>query len=73
MLMIKLYLPVLAFFFLIGTPSSDSYVYICTGPKSECYHKTDKCHGLNKCSGEIKKVTKDEAVKMKRRECKICY
>lgn len=49
-----------------------TYVYICTGPKSTVYHKTDKCRGLKNCSTSVKKVTVQEAEKMGRRACKIC-
>ncbi len=50
-----------------------TYVYICTGPKSTVYHKTDKCRGLKNCSTSVKKVTIQEAEKMGRRACKVCY
>lgn len=46
--------------------------YICTGPKAEVYHATSKCKGLNRCSGEIKAISIEEAKKT-RRACKICY
>lgn len=51
---------------------SNKEVYICTGPQSKVYHKTDKCRGLNRCSGDIKAV-KLEDVKGERRACRICY
>lgn len=63
-------------FLLIGTLQTNEveYVYICTGTYAYTYHKTDKCEGLDRCSREIKKVTKDEAVdKYKRKPCKYCY
>lgn len=49
------------------------YVYICTGPSAKTYHKTDECRGLNKCSANIKLVSKHKAESMGRRPCKICY
>ena len=52
---------------------SNSKVYICTGPKSECYHKTSTCRGLSKCSGQMKQVTLKEAQQLHRRQCKVCY
>lgn len=55
------------------TASGDTYVYICTGPQSKKYHKTENCRGLNKCSGSIKKITLDEAKQIGRTPCKICY
>lgn len=48
-------------------------VYICTGPKATTYHKTQKCRGLNKCSGRILKVTVKQAKEKHRKPCKICY
>jgi hypothetical protein len=62
-------------FLIVGvTTSTDNYVYICTGSYSKCYHKTDKCEGLEYCSKEIKKVTKEDAVnKYNRKPCKYCY
>ena len=50
-----------------------TYVYICTGGSSVCYHKTKDCKGLTNCKSEIKKITKTEAEKLKRRPCKVCY
>ena len=48
-------------------------VYVCTGPQSKVYHKTDECMGLSHCSREIKAVSLDEAKEMGRRECGMCY
>ena len=52
---------------------AENKVYICTGPKSECYHKSSTCRGLSKCSGQVKQVTLKEAQQLHRRACKICY
>jgi hypothetical protein len=49
------------------------YVYVCEGPKSVVYHKSENCGGLSHCSTKIYKVTLEEAVKMGRRPCKIEY
>jgi len=49
------------------------YVYICEGPYSKVYHKSQDCKGLSNCSTKIYKVTLEEAVKMDRRPCKIEY
>lgn len=51
----------------ISSPAADQKVYICTGPKSVCYHKTKTCSGLKKCSGQVKQVSLQEAEKMGRR------
>lgn len=53
--------------------NQDNVVYVCTGNKSKRYHKTDKCKGLSACSGSIKKVSVNEAKRMNRTPCKICY
>jgi len=63
----------IALFMAINISAGESYVYICTGPQSKKYHKTEKCRGLNKCSGTIKKITLEEAKKINRTPCKICY
>lgn len=47
-------------------------VYICTGPQSRVYHKTDGCCGLNRCSGSIEMVSLEKAKDMGRRACEIC-
>lgn len=52
---------------------NDSRVYICTGPQSEVYHRADDCMGLNRCTGEIKALTRQDAEKLGRRKCGICY
>ena len=55
-------------------PQPQTYVYICTGAKSERYHKINTCSGLKSCSKEIIKITKAEAInKYNRTPCKICY
>ncbi len=48
-------------------------VYICNGPSSKVYHKSDRCKGLSRCSTEVSKVTIEEAKKLGRRACKIEY
>jgi len=49
------------------------YVYVCEGPRSVVYHRSENCNGLSRCSTKIYKVTLEEAVKMGRRPCKIEY
>lgn len=56
----------------VPAAAEQNYVYICTGPKSAVYHKTNSCRGLKNCSTSVKKVTKEQAEKMGRRPCKIC-
>ena len=55
-----------------GTLSNDTYVYICTGPKSEKYHRSKDCRGLNKCSASIEKITLAKAKELGRGPCGIC-
>ena len=58
----------------LSTSSSNGVtVYICTGPKAEAYHSKSNCRGLNRCSGDVKKVTLAKAVQMGRRACRICW
>ena len=52
--------------------ASNSKVLICVSNSAERYHKS-RCNGLNQCNHTISEVTKDEAVKMGRTPCKICY
>jgi hypothetical protein len=49
------------------------YVYLCEGPYSKVYHKSETCRGLSHCSTRIYKVTLQEAQKEGRRPCKIEY
>ena len=69
----KPFFPILLLTFSLTLSASGPMVYICTGPKSECYHKTSTCRGLKKCSGDIKKISLDEAKEMRRRPCGYCY
>lgn len=47
--------------------------YICTGPQSIAYHKTEDCRGLSSCSRDVIKVTVEEAEDAGRRKCRWCY
>lgn len=50
------------------------YVFVCTGPYAKVWHSSKKCSGLNRCSGEIKRMTKTVAKKNGyERPCKKCY
>lgn len=53
--------------------TSQKSVYICTGGSSVAYHKSSTCSGLRNCKGSIKEISLQEAEKMNRRPCKICY
>lgn len=53
--------------------ASEPTVYICTGPKSECYHKKKDCRGLKSCSKEVKAVPLSKAKEIGRRACGYCW
>lgn len=38
-------------------------VYVCTGPYAKRYHYSKDCSGLGRCSCEIKKMSKAQAIK----------
>lgn len=48
-------------------------VYVCDSSTSVAYHAYENCKGLNKCTHAIVFVTKEEAVNMGKRACRICY
>ena len=52
---------------------AEPIVYICTGSKAYTYHKTNRCRGLNRCSGNVVAVSLSKAKQMDRRPCKLCY
>lgn len=45
------------------------HVYICEGPDSYAYHYDNKCPGLERCTTELRKVSKEEAKNLGRKEC----
>lgn len=53
--------------------SSANYVYICTGGSAKKYHATQNCRGLNRCKGEVVKVSVEDAKSKGRTACKICF
>lgn len=48
-------------------------VWICTGSSSHAYHSNGDCFGLQNCSAEIEKISKDEAIDMGRTPCHFCH
>jgi len=48
-------------------------VYICVSATGHKYHDNRDCHGLARCTHEIRKVSKAQAIKMGYSACKICY
>jgi hypothetical protein len=60
--------------FLTSFNINPASVYICDSETATVYHKTKDCEGLQKCTHEIKLVTRSEAKNTyNRRACKICY
>ncbi|MDB5122349.1 MAG: hypothetical protein JWP94_478 [Mucilaginibacter sp.] len=47
-------------------------VYICISNTAHKYHNDRDCRGLAKCTHQIRKVSKDQAIKMGYKPCKIC-
>lgn len=48
-------------------------VYICESRSAYAYHSSLSCHGLQRCSHEIAKVSETKAKELGYRPCKICY
>lgn len=67
----KLGLSIFLMSFLVSFSTIGDQVFICKGPSSKVYHKSDRCKGLSKCSTEIYNVSLEEAKKLGRRACKI--
>ena len=57
---------------LITNVAVDS-VYICVSKTNHKYHDNRDCRGLARCTHEIRKVTKAQAIKVGYGACKICY
>jgi len=58
--------------FLINTSFieiNSTSVYICLSPNAKKYHFDKNCKGLQKCTHEIRKVTKEEALRKKYTVC----
>ena len=47
-------------------------VFICTGTTAEVYHKSDNCRGLNRCGGDVKRISLKKAEELHSRPCRIC-
>lgn len=54
-------------------PVIEEDVYICTGSSARKYHRWKGCRGLNKCRGGLKKMPIQNARRIGREPCKICY
>jgi hypothetical protein len=70
---VKLAFSLLFLFSMVSFTIIENQVFICKGPSSKVYHKSDRCRGLSNCSTEISKVTIESAKKLGRRACKIEY
>ena len=52
---------------------AEDFVYLCNGPSSKVYHRSENCKGLNRCSTQIAKVSLSTAQSKGRRACRIEY
>lgn len=57
----------------ISSCDDSGKVYVCASNGAKVYHRYKDCKGLSRCSKQIKTVSVEQAKKMGRRECKICY
>ncbi len=69
----RLFLSIVLISFLVSFSLVEGGVFICKGPSSAVYHKSDRCKGLSKCSTQVFEITLAEAKKLGRRACKIEY
>lgn len=53
--------------------TTEDFVYLCNGPSSKVYHRSEGCKGLNRCSTQIAKVSLSTAKSKGRRACRIEY
>lgn len=51
--------------------SSNDKVYLCNGPQSKVYHKTNNCQGLRRCTTDIESTDITTAKERHIRECGI--
>ena len=59
--------------FIFYSCNNQDKVYICNGRYSKSYHKHPDCEGLRRCSTELEKITKQQAIDMGRKPCGYCY
>lgn len=52
-----------------GSLPTSSNVYVCISPHGKKYHFNRECSGLKKCTHEIRRVSKDEAIRMRYTVC----
>lgn len=57
---------------LLSCNESDK-VYLCNGPQSKAYRKTNRCQGLQKSSMDIEATNIATAKVKYQRECEYCY
>jgi len=58
----------------VSACSNPDNVIICTGQYAHAYHKVGgNCKGMRACKGDLKTITKDEAIKEGYHACKFCY
>lgn len=56
------------------TAVTQTKVYVCLSANAVAYHGSSSCRGLNRCTHQIKSVTKSTAINTYGlRACRICY
>ena len=48
-------------------------VFVVMSDNAYAYHKTKSCKAVKQATHEVKEVTLEEAIKMGRKPCGICY
>ena len=81
--MTKLFLLILIPLFMSGLTSAETPLCIGTNIQTKvivvmsnnayAYHKTRNCSAVKKATHKVKEVTLEEAQKVGRKPCKICY
>jgi len=57
-----------------GHKDVESSVYVCLSRSAVAYHNSSSCRGLNRCTHQIKSMSRSLAIKnYGLRACKICY
>lgn len=45
---------------------------VISGPASKRYHSVEDCDGLKRCSGDILRMTADDAERIGKTPCRLC-
>lgn len=53
--------------------AENNMVYVCDGPYVVAFHSDPDCDGLQRCSGAVEEMTREEAEGDGLRECRMCW